>query len=111
VKDKGTEDKASIKIYRLGSRFRHFATAYRVVIDKAIVGEIWPLEVKEFLITPGSHDLYVEYLWRRCSQEISLSLAAGEDAIFSCRSGWIGFPNLRHANGSDLAEMEDVLRN
>jgi hypothetical protein len=105
------ESGATIKLYRAKGNFRPSSVgSYRVKVDKVEVGEISPNQVQVYRVTPGSHSVYVEYLWRRWSPEVDISLIEGEEVVLTCRSGWASFPKLERATPEDVANIANMPR-
>lgn len=102
---------ATLKLWRSRRLFMDYggylAWHYGVIIDGIDIGDIWPGQVKVFDISPGDHTLQLRLLGPlRGSAKQSFSVAAGEQVVFECHTGWNFFAQLRPATHKDREDME-----
>jgi hypothetical protein len=78
------DDPARITLRRRRALWMDIARAYKVVIDRRVVGRLRNGEEKTFLVEPGGHEVEIRIDWMG-SPPLELDLAAGEEARLSCR--------------------------
>ena len=78
--------------------------AYRVVLDEKKIGEIRNGENKEFLVSPGQHELSVRIDWGG-SKTVQFTIGENETVIFRVKS------NLRGARLFSVLRYITVDRN
>ena len=87
----GVPKDAVIKVYQPGPAFVRFRDYYTVVIDEAVVGELWPNQVKSFRVTAGEHRVRLKYFFVRRSWTLDVSVDHGQVAELACWPNWTGF--------------------
>jgi hypothetical protein len=76
-----------IRLHRERGFYRDLIRTYQVRIDGDPVGEIARGETRDFFVSAGEHRvrLTIDRFWG--SREVTLSVPAGDTAVFTCRPG------------------------
>ena len=78
-----------------------------VFLDGSKVGAISPKQIKVYQVSPGEHSLSLHFLaGMRRSRKLQVPLAEGEEKRFVCSLNVFGWPSIRPATPTDVAEME-----
>lgn len=103
-----------VKFYRPGPKWLGWGFAvgvhYRVVVDGADVGELWPEQIKSFQVAPGEHDVQLKRFGWRWGNSLSVTVHPGEVLELASSSEWaalFGFVNLHSATAKDHAAMTE----
>ena len=101
---------AYIKIYQPGPVFTRFRNFYDVVIDDAVVGEVWPRQAKVFEVAAGQHSVRLKYLFFIRSRTVTVSVDQGQVVELACWPNWSGFGpiGLHRATPSETTKMREL---
>jgi hypothetical protein len=106
-------DASFIKLYRPGPRWLTWGwiggVYYRVLVDGRDVGELWPVQIKTFQVTPGEHEVKLKgppFRWWRNS----IVVRVPEDGVveLACASEWTalsGVLGLHRATAKERASI------
>jgi hypothetical protein len=101
-----------VKLYRPGPKWLTWGLIsgvhYRVVIDGADVGELWPEQVKTFQVTPGEHEVQLKRFRCRWRNRLTVTVHPGEAVELASASEWValsGFVDLHLATAKDHVAM------
>ena len=100
-----------IKVYQPGPAFVRFRNFYSVVIDDAVVGEVWPKEVKTFQVTSGEHRVRLQYLFFIRSRTLAVSVDYGHVVELATWPNWTGFGpiGLHRATHRESEKMQKLM--
>ena len=75
---------AAIRVYRAPDIWMDRNRLYKVIVDGAIVGEVWPGKSERISVEPGPHKVRVKVDFMK-SNEMDVSAIDGQTVELACR--------------------------
>jgi len=102
---------AAIRLFRPGPRWYDWWRYYNVVVDRVVVGEIWPRQARVFEVAPGEHQVRLKlphpFFW---GNELTISVDVGQIVELACWPDWTGLLVLRSATPRQSKKMREIIR-